>query len=281
MQLDRTAFFVRFLALTGLLLVVVAVPTATATPGPRTSVQDWQTRPHALRSGAAVTAPVRVLTDRRGVRRHVRTEVRREGGRWVVLPTRRSGAQGRAAARWTSSPRAEGTYWIRLRVLPRGSGKARVPGALTAPRRLTVVRAATHPETTPLLKAFNEARSQGRRCGREWYAAQPPLPAQADLRVAAQRHAEDMARHDYFSHTGRNGSSVEDRTRAAGYPHAAGENLAAGQESAEDAVEAWLESPGHCVNIMWPHYRTIGIGYSPRVDDSTYRSYWVTNLGTR
>lgn len=90
-----------------------------------------------------------------------------------------------------------------------------------------------------------------------------------------------MARHDYFSHTGRNGSSVEDRTRAAGYPHAAGENLAAGQETAEDAVEAWLESPGHCVNIMWPHYRTIGIGYSPRVDDSTYRSYWVTNLGTR
>lgn len=90
-----------------------------------------------------------------------------------------------------------------------------------------------------------------------------------------------MARHDYFSHTGRNGSSVEDRTRAAGYPHAAGENLAAGQESAEDAVEAWLASPGHCVNIMWPHYRTIGIGYSPRVDDSTYRSYWVTNLGTR
>lgn len=260
----------------------VTFPTeTTAAPGPRTAVDHWRTQAIRLTSGQRVSAPVRVWTDRRAARRIVRVEVRRPGGRWVVQPRQRTGPRGWTTVRWSPSKRAEGTYAMRVRVLPRGTGTARVPGALTRPRVVRVVRATTHPETIPLLRAWNEARGQGRRCGDDWYPAQPPLRAQADLRVAAQRHAEDMARHDYFSHTGRNGSDVEDRTRAAGYPHPAGENLAGGQPTPADAVAAWLKSPGHCVNVMWPHYRTIGLGYSPRVDDSTYQAYWVANLGTR
>ena len=39
-------------------------------------------------------------------------------------------------------------------------------------------------------------------------------------------------------------------------------------------VEGWMQSPGHCLNIMEPRYRYLGVGHH-----AGPRSYWTQNFG--
>lgn len=144
-----------------------------------------------------------------------------------------------------------------------------------------LVAGMTATETT-MLQATNAARSVGRSCGQ--YGSFPPAPAlrpSHQLATAAQRHGDDLARHDFFSHTGSNGSSVRDRINAAGPGWTLpAENLAAGYSSAQAAVAGLLESPGHCRNIMDRRFNHAGMAYS---HDSLakYRHYWVQVFASR
>lgn len=107
-----------------------------------------------------------------------------------------------------------------------------------------------------------------------------PLTADPALTGAAQAHSDDMATHDYFSHTGRNGSHAGDRITAAGYRWRAwAENIAAGYNSPEAVVEAWMDSEGHRTNILNCELDDIGVGYSSAAD-STYGTYWTQNFGS-
>ena len=70
-----------------------------------------------------------------------------------------------------------------------------------------------------------------------------------------------MSFNNFFSHTGSNGSSVGDRVTAEGYNWTnVGENIASGQTTPEAALESWLNSPGHCANIMNPDFTELGAG---------------------
>ena len=85
-----------------------------------------------------------------------------------------------------------------------------------------------------------------------------------------------MARRGYFEHEGHDGSQPRDRVRRAGYrSRLTGENIAFGPESAEEVVAGWLDSPGHCANIMDARFRDIGVGIATRGK----RVYWVQNFG--
>jgi uncharacterized protein YkwD len=93
------------------------------------------------------------------------------------------------------------------------------------------------------------------------------LSVDRDLERAALRHADDMVEHDYFSHSGRDGSQIADRIRATGYLRSEdwiiGENLAWGtgsMGSAKSIVSAWMASSGHRANILKAGYREIGLG---------------------
>src|SRR3546814_385584 len=60
---------------------------------------------------------------------------------------------------------------------------------------------------------------------------------------AAQSHTDDMARRGYFSHVAPDGSNVGHRAQRAGYDWKRKlENIAAGQTTAEEAVEGWIHS---------------------------------------
>ncbi|WP_141698966.1 CAP domain-containing protein, partial [Candidatus Marithrix sp. Canyon 246] len=99
------------------------------------------------------------------------------------------------------------------------------------------------------------------------------------LNQAAQNHADDMARNNYFSHTGLNGSKPWDRAKAAGYNDSyVGENIAAGNTSPADVIQGWMNSQGHRENILNSNYTEIGFGYS-HLDSSQYRHYWVQVFG--
>jgi uncharacterized protein YkwD len=86
------------------------------------------------------------------------------------------------------------------------------------------------------------------------------------LRSAGRRHARSMARHDYFSHTGRDGSSPADRVRRTGYPKgswAVGEVIASGRRRRATpawTVRRWMRSPIHRDVILDGRYPDLGVG---------------------
>lgn len=131
-----------------------------------------------------------------------------------------------------------------------------------------------------VLALVNAARAQPRRCGDQAMPAAGPLQLNARLNASALSHAQDMAQHSYFSHTGRDGSQVGARATKAGYAwRQIGENIAAGQMRPEMAVDGWLKSPGHCVNLMRPQYTEMGLSFAVNLT-SDNSIYWVQVFGT-
>lgn len=132
------------------------------------------------------------------------------------------------------------------------------------------------PEQGIMLELVNSARARGEDCGdRGVFGPAPALVWNHKLAAAAQRHSDDMANANLFSHTGSDGSSVADRTIGAGYDwRRVGENIAAGYSSVQAAMSAWLDSDGHCANIMRASFTEFG---SARADEinATYKIYWT------
>ncbi len=128
------------------------------------------------------------------------------------------------------------------------------------------------------LRLVNDVRSHGARCGERTFAPAPPLALSGTLANVAFGHAADMAEHDYFEHRDLNGQSPADRVRAVGYREkVVGENIAYGPKSLEEVVQGWLDSPGHCENIMDPRFAEMGIAYA--AGRSGRRGlYWVQVL---
>jgi uncharacterized protein YkwD len=106
------------------------------------------------------------------------------------------------------------------------------------------------------------------------------------LTVAAQRHADDLAAHQIWSHTGSDGSTPGRRVADAGYAAwtwnngelVASENFWTGYGAIEDAMAFFLEDPPHRDNIISTTYREIGIGVAT---DSAGRNYYVLDFGVR
>lgn len=105
-----------------------------------------------------------------------------------------------------------------------------------------------------------------------------PLQLCSNLLVSAQQYGERMARYDTYSHTGVDLSSSSERIRQTGYASTwSGENIAAGQRSVSEAVQAWRNSPGHYRNMINPNYIHVGFGYGGSEQASLY-SRWVQNF---
>jgi uncharacterized protein YkwD len=131
-----------------------------------------------------------------------------------------------------------------------------------------------------VLALVNEARAASRRCGAERYAAVAPLRLNTLLNKSAQLHAADMAQHQKMQHEGSDGSTPAQRITRQGYRwKAVGENVAAGAGSAAEVVSGWLNSPGHCANIMNTTFIEMGIAYSINQHDG-YAVYWAQSFAT-
>lgn len=125
------------------------------------------------------------------------------------------------------------------------------------------------------LELINAVRSRGTRCGGRAFAPAPPLTLSFTLGSVARGHALDMARHGYFEHEDPAGRTPADRVRAAGYPERlVGENIAYGPRTVEEVVQGWLDSPGHCENIMDPRFAQMGFGFAPGAGERR-GLYWV------
>ncbi|MCG7871596.1 MAG: CAP domain-containing protein [Candidatus Thiodiazotropha lotti] len=129
-----------------------------------------------------------------------------------------------------------------------------------------------------MLTLVNNARAVSRNCGGTNYSAVEAIAWHCQLETAAQNHSTSMADNDYFSHTGLDDSSPGDRITAAGYIwRAYAENIAAGYNDEEAVMTAWLESPGHCANIMNTSVTEMGAGVAEN-PSARYRIYWTQDF---
>jgi uncharacterized protein YkwD len=107
-----------------------------------------------------------------------------------------------------------------------------------------------------------------------------PLKHDPQLQKAARGHSADMAANNYFSHTSQDGRSFMDRIRQAGFTGGRGwaENIAMGQRTPAEVVNAWMNSSGHRANIMNCSYNLIGVG---AVKNSRGQIYWTQDFAAR
>jgi uncharacterized protein YkwD len=130
-----------------------------------------------------------------------------------------------------------------------------------------------------VLQRVNAARAGARSCGSQRMAPAPPLAWNDALFSAAARHSRDMARGDYFDHASPDGRRVGARATEEGYRwRTVGENIAGGDRSVELVVSGWMDSPGHCRNIMNAEFSEVGVACAQR-RGTTWGTYWTMVLG--
>lgn len=134
-------------------------------------------------------------------------------------------------------------------------------------------------EGEALLIASNIARSKGAQCGNEYFKPAGPLSWHPGLATVATAYAQHQAQYNFTGHNDKfTGAGPGDRLKAINYIGAYGENLAYGTRSAQATVQAWIESPGHCKNLMNPKMRFMGSGYALN-SQSNFGVYWGQLLG--
>ena len=117
----------------------------------------------------------------------------------------------------------------------------------------------------------------------------PPMGIDAVLSQAAQNHANDMLRRNYFSHYSPEGQTPTDRLAAVGgvgyYP---AENIVMDEDRRfrtpniqmiETLQRRWMKSPKHRRNLMNPNYARFGYGFA--VDPRTGRTLAVQMFSRR
>ena len=126
-----------------------------------------------------------------------------------------------------------------------------------------------------MLRAINAARSTGRRCGSQFYEAVPTVGLDERLTEAARVHTQDMVDHNYLGHQDSQGNWPGDRVRSTGYNASiTGENVAAGYADIDSVMRGWLESAGHCANIMNGSYEHVGVAMLEG-ENTQYGRYWT------
>ena len=140
----------------------------------------------------------------------------------------------------------------------------------------TVARGATTTRSAPVIPPAAPATSLAGYALNQVNAARAaygfaPLVLDAAISAAASAHAWDQATNGYFSHTGLNGSTREDRLRAAGVSFTySGENQCYHMYMSEQATLDWCHAqfmaepyPGHwnhIGNILDPRATRMGVG---------------------
>jgi len=102
-----------------------------------------------------------------------------------------------------------------------------------------------------------------------------PLAWSDDAAKIARLHSENMANHNFFSHTDMDGLLVNDRADFFGVKkwQAIGENIAYNQgfeNPVEFAVERWMQSPKHRDNLLNSRWEESGIGIAVSASGTYY-----------
>ena len=100
-----------------------------------------------------------------------------------------------------------------------------------------------------------------------------PLKFAEDLAASAMVRSRELPLK--FSHTRPDGSKCFTAMPQVG--HILGENLAGGQTSPQQVVQAWMDSKSHRDNILNKQFKEIGIVYYYQ-SNSKFKHYWVQHF---
>ncbi len=107
--------------------------------------------------------------------------------------------------------------------------------------------------TKEVIRLVNEIRAQN---------GLGSLTEDWQLSRVAQYKSQDMKDKGYFSHTSPTYGSPFDMMKSFGISYrSAAENIAKGQSTPQQVVNAWMNSTGHRANILNKNYTHIGVGY--------------------
>ncbi|MGY5253316.1 CAP domain-containing protein [Sphingobacterium spiritivorum] len=141
----------------------------------------------------------------------------------------------------------------------------------------------TNLDNTLILELVNKVRVAGCECkdkDTKKVDKMPAVPAliwSEKLAGTAVKHVQDMETRNYFSHNSPEGETFGQRLKNNEYSYRlAAENIARGQRTEAEVVEAWINSYGHCKNIMLADVKEMGAARSP---GSGF--YWVQLFGTQ
>ncbi|MEB3356038.1 MAG: CAP domain-containing protein [Synechococcales bacterium] len=106
-----------------------------------------------------------------------------------------------------------------------------------------------------------------------------PLKLNNKLDTAADRHARNMAEQDFFSHTGKDGSSPTDRVTKTGYSaELVQQNIGGGQTSPQALINTFLQNPATRARILSANVTEMGLGYARMPNDGgsvRFGNYWT------
>nr|WP_330404649.1 CAP domain-containing protein [Clostridioides difficile] len=98
-----------------------------------------------------------------------------------------------------------------------------------------------------------------------------PLTLDSSISNVATKKSQDMIDNNYFSHNSPTYGSPFDMLKKFGISYkTAGENIAIGQKTPKEVVNAWMNSEGHRKNIMNPNFSKIGVGVAQKSGGSIY-----------
>lgn len=102
-----------------------------------------------------------------------------------------------------------------------------------------------------------------------------PLKYNSLLNKAAQKHNDWMANHGRLTHDEPR-NNLGSRINNEGYGWSfIGENIAKGQNSAEEVMNSWMHSSGHRANILNKNYKEVGFGVT-KINDVWW---WTSDFG--
>ncbi len=175
--------------------------------------------------------------------------------------------------------------------------------AIEVIRKVLIIKASNLQHTIPTLSEadkanylslINDTRAVSRTCGAEGYfPAVTAVTWSNKLYKSAYEHSQDLANSDTWSHDGSGTSSdwsgyalnkkSKMRDRVATYDYqwtSISENISAGtqRDTAQEAIDSWIASPGHCKNLMDTNMTQVGMALFKNTN-STYTHYWTQNFG--
>ncbi|WP_242142469.1 MULTISPECIES: CAP domain-containing protein [unclassified Bacillus cereus group] len=102
------------------------------------------------------------------------------------------------------------------------------------------------------------------------------LQVDNELSKVARAKSEDMQKNNYFDHNSPTYGSPFDMMKRFGISYkSAGENIAQGQRTPEEVVQAWMNSEGHRANILNSNFTHIGVGH---IENG---NYWTQQFITK
>jgi len=174
----------------------------------------------------------------------------------------------------------EKTFWVKIAV-----GSVTVPTIPAASSAIPTLAGTTIAPTGPasckyvisgsypgeIVNLINKARTG---------AGLAALTVNSQLASAAKGHSIDMACFSLLSHTGSNGSTVQQRISAAGYSASFSEEMIYASGYPQDAFNWWMGDPTHHDIIFDTRVTDIGVGYA-YVSDSAYGGYYTVDVGSQ